>query len=1123
MKKCLLVLTIALILMSKANVSFAQIANGSYRFSAKNTETNPKYVQVKAPINTSWRKKLDDNDTYETYGIYPIQQHDETFGDDQVFLIEKIEKDYYKITALATGKCFEANTTDPGISMTTYTGKTSQLWQMRLNSDGTYWVINKSKNTVLTVQGGDFQKNSGDLIIQEGIYPTPNIRSSQKFVIKPFEYSKKQIGATGNGLSATYNNGRNLQGTTSMSKIDASINFDPFNATNVPSGIPNDGNFSVSWEGQIESPFNGSVTFFMDIDDGVKVWINNKLVLQQESSATNSSFSVNMMKGEKSDVKIEYFNAVGSGKLIWSWSYPNQVKQIIPTKFLYATQLKDGVEISSQTPNQLIVIARDSINRTKLRWVAPSPTTWLKGVIRGYKVERFTTKINGVAQSQPYSKREWEVVAERKDSPKWASSMITNANVAKYSKSFQGNNTFVGSMYDILYGQSNTVLAYRYYSALLTSNLSYEAAKMAGMGFTDTQASDTEEYIYKVSFLDATSAIDPGQVIVQTNTGLPQNPEKPVSKFLNKVVRTPKPTDKCNGIDCDSLIFSLRWNTKITEKFYGSYWLEKKNNVTNAYERQNDFPFVTLSKVDSVITSDTIPYYNSSSSTYRVIGRSYFDEEFTSPDLVVTYTPPLDFVPEIIKSRLLDNGNLRNDYNAYIRWIYPNSDKFLPSDVTKIKAMISGYRIEKSNNPNDGFTTLMDNLPTTIDSTWLYLNSTSTTKLIIKDNTIYVRVVAIGVNGINTYSSSVMLMPYDTIPPTKPTFISSTLSADKKVVELRWQSQPNTETDFLKYALFRKNFTGDKYWIHISKKDTNLVIYNDTLNIGIDSDKLWYGLIAIDKRGNNSLMDSIQLVRPDTRPPMNPVFLRYKRNVDDTNVRIDWNLGDITDIKEYALYKNSVEGCPVEGWTALKTILTKPLPNDTTFTDTDIIKGKTYCYNIIVKDDANLSASAQPLVFEIPKIISRVAFGNSNFTANFVFDDKKTDVVWTYPIDPDLVSFELMRSETNLKDFTNESKYTPYSSWRILASSNLTTIDNDVIFNGKYSYAIRALFKDGTVTAWKEYNLTTPIGCKAGKLEIKRNQLISIFQSSIDKACSQIVLEPGFDSERKEYEAVIVK
>ena len=1116
MKKYILVLTIVWAVILKANVSFAQLANGSYRLSAKNTEANPKYVQVKAPINTSWLT------TWNADGTYPLQQHDETFGDDQVFLIEKIEKDYYKISALATGKCFEANTSNSDISMTTYSGRNSQLWLMRLNSDGTYWIINKAKNTALSVQGSDIgSRDNGFLIIQENLASGTNLRTSQKFTIKPFEYSKKQIGGTGNGLTATYNNGLDLQGTTSMTKIDASVNFDPFNATNVPSGIPNDGRFSVKWEGQIESPFNGRVNFFVNVDDGVKVWINNKLILEQTSSNTNASFSVNMMKGEKSDVKIEYFNFAGTGKLIWSWSYPNQIKQVIPTKFLYATQLKDGVEITSQTPNQLIVIARDSINRTKLRWVAPSPTTWLKGVVRGYKVERFTTKINGVTQSQPYPKREWEVVAERKDSPKWIPSMITNANVAKFSKSFQGNNTFVGSMYDILYGQSNTVLAYRYYSALLTSNLSYEASKMAGMGFTDTQALDTEEYIYKVSFLDATSAIDPGQVVVQANTGLPLNPEKPVSKFLNKVVRTPKLTDKCNGIDCDSLIFSLRWNTKITEKFYGSYWLEKKNNVTNVYERQNDFPFVTLSKVDSVITSDTIPYYNSSNSTYRVVGRSYFDEEFTSPDLVVSYTPPLDFVPEIIKSRLLDNGNRLNDFNAYVKWIYPNSDKFLPSDITKIKAMISSFRIEKSDNPNDGFTILMENIPVTKDSTWLFLNSTSTTKLIIKDNTIYVRVVAIGVNGVNTYSSSVMLMPYDTIPPAKPTFTSATFSPNKKVVELTWGR--NGEADFLKYSVFRKNFTGDKYWIQISKKDTNLLIYKDTLTLNVDSDKLWYGLVAIDKRGNYSVMDSIQLARPDTRPPMNPVFLRYVRNA--TNVRIDWNLGDVTDIKEYALYKNSVEGCPISGWTGVKVILTKPiLLADSTFTDTDIIKGNKYCYNIIVKDDANLSASAIPLIVEIPKETIRTPI--TTFVPIFNFDEKKTSLTWTYPTtDIDLVSFELVRSETNIdpKTWTTESKYTPYSSWVILASTNLATFDNNVIYSGKYNYAIRALFKDGTVTAWKEASLTTPVGCKAGKLEITRNQKFTIFNVPVDKACNQIILAPGFDSELQSYEATIEK
>jgi len=1104
MKKILLFL-IVIVLVSK--VSFAQIANGTYRLSGKHTESNPKYIQVKSSVNANW------STTYNTDGSYPLQQHDETFGDDQVFAFEKVEKDFYKITAITSGKCFEANNTDAGISMNTYTGVSSQLWQIIPNTDGTFWIINKSKNTVFSIQGGDGAKDSGFLLIHEVLYPAPNLRASEKFLITPFEYSKKEPGATGNGLRSTYNNGLDFQGATSMSKVDASVNFNPFNTTNIPNGIPSEGKYSVRWEGQIESPFSGKVTFYMNVDDKVKVWINSKLVLNQESYIENVEFAVNMIKGEKSDIKIEYSNTGGLGKIIWSWSYPNQVKQVVPTKYLYASLLKDGIEITSQSPNQLIIIARDSVNMTKLRWVPPSPTAWLKGVVRGYKIERFTTKKNGVVQNQPYTKKEWEVLSERKDSPKWTPYLITNANNKVFTNTFQGKKTFIGTMYEVLYGQSNTVLTYRYYMAMLTSNLSYEASKMAGMGFTDTEALDSEEYIYKVSFLDPTTAIDPNQVAVITNTGSPVLPEKPVSKFLNKVERISKPTDKCNGIDCDSLIVSLSWNTKITEKFYGSYWLEKKNNITNVFERQNTFPFITLSKVDSLFASDTIAYYSPSSTVYRIVGRSYFDEEFKSPELTVVYTPPAEFAPEIIKSRFFNN------VNAYIKWKYPSSDKFLPSDLIKIKALISSFRIEVSKNPNTNFTVLMSNLPLTMDSTFLKQNTTSTQNLVIKDSTIYVRVVAVGKNGLNSYSSAVMLMPYDNTPPAKPIWISANLLApDKKVVELKWKA--NTETDFFKYAIFRKNFTGDKFWIHLSKKDTNLVIYKDTLNLNVDSDKLWYGLVAIDKRGNYSVMDSIQLIRPDTRPPMSPVFLRYVYNKEDNNVRIDWKLGDVSDVKEYVLYKNIIEGCPINGWVSIKTALTRPLAKDTTFIDTQIERGKKYCYNIIVKDDANLSASTKGLIVEIPNEIIRKVITSLN--ASFIFDDKKTNVQWLYPnTDADLVSFELARSETNLKDFTTNSQYTPYSSWRILANTNLSTIDENVLFNAKYNYAIRALFKDGTSSAWKEFALTTPKGCKVGVFQVIRNKKFSEFNVSVDKACGAIILEPGFDSEQKAYEAAI--
>jgi uncharacterized protein len=1112
MKKLYFILSIMGLIIFNFQMSFGQLANGSYRFYAKNNEVSPKYMQVKSPLNAVWNNAS---------GLYPLQQHDETFGDDQVFALELVEKDFYKITVVSTGLCLEASSTNGDISVKNYTKIESQKWKLRLNPDGSYWVVNKANQNVLTAVGGDVLKDAGILIKTETLYSNSNIRTSQKFIITPFDYSKKTPGANGNGLTATFNDGQNLQGNTSMTKTVPTVNFDPFTSSIVPTGMPYEGKFSVKIEGQLEAPVSGRFKFFMKVDDNAKVWINNKLVLNQDSYNSEAIFYTNLIKGEKNDIRIEYSNEVVNGSLVCSWEYAGQVKQIIPTKYFYANQIKDGVEIISQTPNQLVVIARDSINSTKLRWVPPSPTSWLKGVVRGYKIERFTTKINGVTQSQPYVKREWEVAAQPKDSPKWASSIITNSNSKNFVNKFQGNTTYLGGMYEVLYGNNTTTLAYRYYTAMLTSNLSYAAAKMAGIGFTDTEASDNSEYIYKVSFLDQTSAIDPGQVIVVTNTGQPDLPEKPVSKFLNKVERVAKPTDKCNGIDCDSIIVALSWNTKVTQKFYGSYWLDRKINPvtvggTPTFERVNKFPFISLTKVDSVITSDTISYYNPSSSTYRVIGRSYFDEEFISPELTFTYTPPFEFIPEIIKSRFITDAS--KSVNAYVKWIFPNESKFLPSDLPKIKGMVNKYQIEKSDNPNDGFILLMDDIAITKDSIILKNGVGSQQNLQIS-KTIYVRVIAVNASGKKTYSSSVMLMPNDTIPPAKPRSLTAQLSTDKKRVVLTWVA--NTEPDFWKYAIFRKNSSKDIYWNKISKKDTNLITYTDTLKLDVDSDKLWYGLVAIDKRGNYSVMDSAFVIRPDVKPPIAPVFLRYVRNVDDTNVRIDWNLGDLNDIKEYALYRNNVAGCPVEGWTALKTVLTKPLPSDTTITDSDIVKGKKYCYNIIVKDQANLSTSSQPLIIDIPKTVSRNAI--NTFTATFIFDDKKTDVTWLYPSDPDLSSFELMRSETNLKDFTSSSKYEPYSSWKILTANNVMTIDNDVIFNGKYSYAIRALFKDGTVTAWKEFNLTTPIGCKAGKLQITRNQKVTEFKVFVDKACDQIVLEPGFDSELLEYEAMIEK
>ncbi|NBB31429.1 PA14 domain-containing protein [Cellulophaga sp. BC115SP] len=1081
-----------LLILSIINIGNAQLIDGSYRFSPLNTQNNPKFLQTKAPINHTWSTQ------YEPSGTYAYQQHDESYSADQVWNIERVEKDYFKITSAYSGKCMDASTGDGQIFPRDYTGIDTQKWSFTASAMGGYVITNKQTGKVLSVQGGNGAQDSGFLIMHETMFPQSlgaDPMSSQRFLVTPFTLTNFPVQGIGTGLRATYNNGTKFTGLVALTRTDATLNFETFNTSVLPSSAFYNRIFSVRWEGKIEFPVSAKYRLYLKAAYAVKVWVNGKLVVERNHYDPNDlEFFVNAQQGEQKDIKIEnetYQDQVGT---ILQWLYPGQSKSVIPKKYLYPTLGPKDVAINTSSPNNLQVIAIDSVNRVKLRWIPTTPESWFKGNNAGYKIERFTTKRNGSALGTPYPKTEWVVKPEPMNSAYWKK-YIPNYVDPKYFSTFRGTSTFIMAAYQLLYGQNEIALPQRYFSMAVNTNLSFEAAKASGLGFVDKTALDTEEYTYTISFLDPTTGIDAGSIAVKAGTGLPTKPDTPKIQYMGKLVSQ---KENANIMDRDSLPVRLSINVVNARKYFGSFWVEKSSSATNnQYVKINKQPVFNFSHIDSLIAFDTISYHKNSTCKYRIIGRSYFDEDWTSNEVTSTYTAPLEFGANIIKSRVI------SDTTAYIKWVYPSGQNFSQADIQALKARISSFSIEKSDFPNSGFTTLMSNIATTKDSTFLMDPITPTKKFAIKNNAIYVRVVANGTDGKKVYSSSVMIQPIDNLPPQKPKILSATLSGDKKTVSVTWQS--NTESDLDGYVVYRKNFTGDKYWNVLTPKSikrTNLV---DTLHVSVNTDKLWYGLAALDTRGNYSLVDSISVTRPDLLAPINPMFKQVTTKKD--TVLLSWRIANYGDVKDYTLYRNEQAGCPANGWITLKTY-TSP-QKDSTYTDKGI-NGKTYCYGLTARDNVNNSSTATPLIVALNFTPDRLDI--QSFTGSFVFDEKKIDLSWLYnDTSSDLSSFELTRAEG-----TNT-----FSSWKVVTGQQKSITDSEVKFEKQYKYAVRAYYTDGTSSKWKTFDITLPKGCKAGVLRAVRNTTLSSLGISQDIVCSEVILEPGFDTEGQAYEAAI--
>jgi len=98
-------------------------------------------------------------------------------------------------------------------------------------------------------------------------------------------------------------------------------------------------NFSGRWTGQILPQYSGKYFFVAKADDGCKLWVNGQLIIDQWTGATGQerTGSIDLVANGLYDIKMEYYEAIGSAEAHLSWYSNDQAKQIIPTGRLFPT------------------------------------------------------------------------------------------------------------------------------------------------------------------------------------------------------------------------------------------------------------------------------------------------------------------------------------------------------------------------------------------------------------------------------------------------------------------------------------------------------------------------------------------------------------------------------------------------------------------------------------------------------------------------------------------------------------------------------------------------------------------------------------------------------------------
>lgn len=128
---------------------------------------------------------------------------------------------------------------------------------------------------------------------------------------------------TFSGWRGEYFANRDLQGSPVFVRDDPSINFH-WAGSSPGGGIPGT-NFSVRWTRALDFTA-GDYTFYAQVDDGVRLWLDNILILDdwRESSLRTLSNTFGNLGAGRHTVRVEYFQAGGDSTAVVWWEQAGQ-------------------------------------------------------------------------------------------------------------------------------------------------------------------------------------------------------------------------------------------------------------------------------------------------------------------------------------------------------------------------------------------------------------------------------------------------------------------------------------------------------------------------------------------------------------------------------------------------------------------------------------------------------------------------------------------------------------------------------------------------------------------------------------------------------------------------------
>lgn len=251
-------------------------------------------------------------------------------SDNQLWKVESLDARHFKISSFVSNKCLTVENSSidnlAPVILQDYSSLPTQKWSIDDYGYGLCRLF--SSNTLKSIS------NKSEKLVQD----SDNNMPSQRWFLENPVYP-----SDGDGLFGNYFNGQNFQ-TLKLSRVDKQISFNW--GVNAPTTSMTTDNFSIRWTGKILAPYTDLYTFYTKSDDGVRLWVNDSIIVNDWSARAlkENSGKIKLEANKQYNIKLEYFDNAYDAIVSLDWACSVLERELVPQSQLFSGTIS-GIQL----------------------------------------------------------------------------------------------------------------------------------------------------------------------------------------------------------------------------------------------------------------------------------------------------------------------------------------------------------------------------------------------------------------------------------------------------------------------------------------------------------------------------------------------------------------------------------------------------------------------------------------------------------------------------------------------------------------------------------------------------------------------------------------------------------